>query len=212
MAIDVDTIMRLPTRKKILILTGVIAVLIALFIYLLYVPQYKKYTGLNGKLDKLRAELEVQKKVVTALPKFRREAKELEEKFNTALKELPDKKEIPSLLTNISQLAQESGLQITLFQPQKEIAMDFYEEIPVKIKLYGGYHDLATFFDRVANLSRIVNIKDLTIGEATLEGEMVKLNSACTAITFRFIEKVAEPAKGKGKKGKKEQKKEEMQP
>ena len=75
--------------------------------------------------------------------------------------------------------------------------MDFYEEIPVKIKLSGGYHELALFFDKVANLSRIVNIKDLAISEANIYGDKVNLNSSCTAITFRFIEKSQEAPKAK---------------
>ena len=197
MAIDVDTILKLPTQKKILILAGIIGILAFLYFYLLYFPQYKKYTELQSEVQKLSSDFEEQKKIASTLPKFKREAQELEQLFNAALKELPDKKEIPSLLMNISQMAQESGLQITLFQPQKENVMDFYEEIPVKIKLSGGYHELALFFDKVANLSRIVNIKDLAISEANIYGDKVNLNSSCTAITFRFIEKSQEAPKAK---------------
>jgi len=196
-AIDVDTILKLPTQKKILILAGIIGILAFLYFYLLYFPQYKKYTELQSEVQKLSSDFEEQKKIASTLPKFKREAQELEQLFNAALKELPDKKEIPSLLMNISQMAQESGLQITLFQPQKENVMDFYEEIPVKIKLSGGYHELALFFDKVANLSRIVNIKDLAISEANIYGDKVNLNSSCTAITFRFIEKSQEAPKAK---------------
>ena len=207
MAVDFDTILKLPIQKKILFLAGIIVVLLVLLVYLFTIPQYNKYKDLQDKVEKLKSELEEQKKITSVLPKFRKESQELEQKFTAALKELPEKKEIPLLLMNISQLAQESGLQITLFQPQKEVLMDFYEEIPVKIKLYGGYHELAAFFDKVANLSRIVNIKDLTIGDVTLESDRVKLTSSCTAITFRFVEKGSDAAKVK--KAKKKVKKEE---
>ena len=207
MAVDFDTILKLPIQKKILFLAGIIIVLLVLLVYLFTIPQYNKYKDLQDKVEKLKSELEEQKKITSVLPKFRKESQELEQKFTAALKELPEKKEIPLLLMNISQLAQESGLQITLFQPQKEVLMDFYEEIPVKIKLYGGYHELAAFFDKVANLSRIVNIKDLTIGDVTLESDRVKLTSSCTAITFRFVEKGSDAAKVK--KAKKKVKKEE---
>lgn len=207
MAVDFDTILKLPIQKKILFLAGIIIVLLVLLVYLFTIPQYNKYKDLQDKVEKLKSELEEQKKITSVLPKFRKESRELEQKFTAALKELPEKKEIPLLLMNISQLAQESGLQITLFQPQKEVLMDFYEEIPVKIKLYGGYHELAAFFDKVANLSRIVNIKDLTIGDVTLESDRVKLTSSCTAITFRFVEKGSDAAKVK--KAKKKVKKEE---
>ena len=197
MAVDVDTILKLPKQKKILILAGIIGILVFLYFYLFYFPQYNKYTELQSQVQKLTSDFEEQKKIAVTLPKFKREAQELEQLFNAALKELPDKKEIPSLLMNISQMAQESGLQITLFQPQKENAMEFYEEIPVKIKLSGGYHELALFFDKVANLSRIVNIKDLTISDANIDRDKVNLNSSCTAVTFRFIEKSQEAPKAK---------------
>jgi len=196
-AVDVDTILKLPKQKKILILAGIIGILVFLYFYLFYFPQYNKYTELQSQVQKLTSDFEEQKKIAVTLPKFKREAQELEQLFNAALKELPDKKEIPSLLMNISQMAQESGLQITLFQPQKENAMEFYEEIPVKIKLSGGYHELALFFDKVANLSRIVNIKDLTISDANIDRDKVNLNSSCTAVTFRFIEKSQEAPKAK---------------
>ena len=205
MAIDLDTVLTLPRQRKLLILVGTLALIVAIFVYLLYLPQYRKYTSLEEQIGKFRADLEAQKKISANLPKFKREAAVLEQQFELALKELPDTKEIPSLLTNISQLGRESGLQITLFQPQKEVPMDFYEEIPVKIKLYGSYRDMASFFEKVANLSRIVNIRDLSMSDATMEGEKVNLKVACTAVTFRFIEKGPETAQAK--KEKKEKKK-----
>jgi type IV pilus assembly protein PilO len=188
-AIDIDTILKMPTQKKVLLLVGSIVVVVGLLVYLVTLPEYNKYTNLKNQVDKLKSDLGEQKKIISVLPKFRKESRELEQKFTAALKELPEKKEIPLLLMNISQLAQESGLQITLFQPQKEALMDFYEEIPVKVNLCGGYHNLAAFFDKVANLSRIVNIKYLTIGDVTLEGDKVNLNASCMAVTFRFVEK-----------------------
>lgn len=209
MAIDLETIQNLPLQKKILLLIGVIIILIALLTYLVTIPTHEKYKGLKNQEEKLKVELTELKKVTSVLPKFRKEYQELEQKFTAALKELPEKREIPSLLMNISQLAQESGLQITLFQPQKENIIDFYEEIPVKLKLYGGFHDLAIFFDKLANLSRIVNIKDISIGEATIDKDKVKLHTSCTAITFRFVEEKVEATKGKKPKRKKVVKEEE---
>ena len=75
--------------------------------------------------------------------------------------QLPDKKEIPQLLTTISSLGKESGLNFLLFRPKPEVPKEFYAEIPVEIQVEGSYHEVASFFSRVGNLDRIVNITNV---------------------------------------------------
>ena len=81
-----------------------------------------------------------------------------------------------------------------LFEPKKEIQKEFYEEIPVAINVNGGYHDVGAFFDRIANLSRIVNIKDIRMAPAGGG----RLKTSCTAVTYKFRkEQPADKKKGK---------------
>ncbi len=118
--------------------------------------------------------------------------------FKIAKMALPEKSEIPSLLTGISASGHQAGLEFLLFQPKAEEKKGFYAEIPVSIKVKGNYHFIATFFDKVARLFRIVNITDIRM---RAEPGTNTLNASCTAVTYRFIE--AESGKKKGKKGKK---------
>ncbi len=113
------------------------------------------------------------------------------------MKALPDKKEIPSLLTNITESGKDAGLEFLLFQPKPEINKDFYAEIPVSIKVAGNYHNVGLFFDKVSRLSRIVNIKDIVMA-TTREGK--GLNTSCTAVTYRFVETEEKDAANKAKK------------
>ncbi len=128
---------------------------------------------------------------------YRSKMKAAEAEFQLALKALPEKKEIPSLLTNISRSGQSSGLEFLLFQPQKNVQKEFYDEIPVAIQVDGNYHNVATFFAKVAQLSRIVNIRNIHIGWGAL-----KLRTKCTAVTYRFVEKVEQKETKKKKKKK----------
>ena len=122
--------------------------------------------------------------------------------FKSAMKALPEKEEIPSLLTSISRSGQDVGLEFLEFTPKAEVRKEFYAEIPVSIKVQGGYHDLAIFFDKVARLSRIVNIKNISMGRGKGGQE---LNTSCTAVTYKFIEP-APKKPGKKKKKKKKRK------
>ena len=182
--------------QRILIFSGVFIAIIAIFVFLLYKPKLAKISNLKSQLKKLEQKLVVAKKNAANLKTFQKKMQEAEVQFKTAMRALPEKEEIPSLLTSISRSGQDVGLEFLLFQPKSEVRKEFYAEIPVAMQVVGGYHDLAIFFDKVARLSRIVNIKNIEMGRAK---DSVDLNTSCTAVTYKFVE----PAPPKKKKNKK---------
>jgi len=107
------------------------------------------------------------------------------------LRQLPGETEIPSLIVDISQTGLASGLQEKLFQPQAEIPRDFYAEKPIKIRLTGGYHEIANFVSGVAALPRIVTLHDINItpdGTDTFDDLSIEV----TAKTYRYLDEEAD--------------------
>ncbi len=170
---------------RILICVATFIVITGSFVYFLYLPKFEKLDQLNSDYKNLEKRLASAKKKAAQLNKYREKMKLAEAKYKIAMKALPDKKEIPSLLTDITESGKEAGLEFLLFQPESEINKDFYAEIPVSIKVAGNYHNVGLFFDKVSRLSRIVNIKDIVM--ATPRGGDL-LNTSCTAVTYRFVE------------------------
>jgi type IV pilus assembly protein PilO len=208
MQFSLDTILALDRTKKILILAGVLVLLAALYLWLLFLPAQKTIQQLDKKLSKLLDKKAEQEAIVQNLAAFKREYKHLELSLNQAMAQLPDKKEIPSLLENISNLGRESGLEVSLFKPGPQKPKDFYAEVPVDIKLVGSYPNLLTFFHSVGNLPRIVNISDLSIVKGKAGSLPSSLDTACKATTYKFLEESERPAEGedgKRAKGKKSQ-------
>jgi len=144
--INVDSIVKLPRVQKIAILVGAVVVLIGLYWFLLYKGHSEKLEAQRTILTKKQQELHEQKVILANLPKFRQETEEMKAKRQVALKQLPNKKDIDKLLKDISYHAIESGLDILLFKPAKEVKKNFYAEIPVELKLSGTYHDFGLFF------------------------------------------------------------------
>ena len=191
--------------QRILIFASVFVLIIVGFVFLLYKPKLADITKLKKELDGLEKKLVVAKKNAADLEKFQAMMEEAEVQFKKAMKALPEKEEIPSLLTSISRSGQDVGLEFLLFEPKTELRKEFYAEIPVAMQVVGGYHDLAIFFDKVARLSRIVNIKNISMGRIK---NSQKLNTSCTAVTYKFVEPLPqEPSKKKKKSRKKKKKK-----
>ncbi|MBW2592372.1 MAG: type 4a pilus biogenesis protein PilO [Deltaproteobacteria bacterium] len=194
-----EKIEKFSKLQRILIGGITFVVLIGAFVYFSYIPRHKEINQLESKQEMLAQKLNKAKINAQKINAYRIKMKEAEAEFKIARKALPEKKEIPSLLANISRSGQDSGLKFLLFQPEKESKKDFYAEIPISIKVIGNYHNVAIFFDRVSSLSRIVNIKNIRM---VPRKENEKLLTVCTAMTYKFIEKPPEKKADKKKKKK----------
>jgi len=187
--------------QRIIVSVVFFVVIAGIFIYFLYWPKFEKINSLKKQLTNLEQKLSTAKRNAADLKKFQAKMKEAEAQFNMAMKKLPEKEEIPSLLTAISDSGQQVGLEFLLFEPKKEKKKEFYAELPVAISLRGDYHNLAIFFDKVARLNRIVNITNIQMTRAKGKGKAAgELAAKCTAVTYKFID---EPPKKKKKKRRK---------
>ncbi len=197
-----EKVEKLKMIHRILILVGTIVLLAGIFVALVYIPKSKEITRLNKEIAGLEKKINQAKIKARTLKKFEAEQVEVGAQFREALKLLPNKREIPTLLRSITQLGSDANLEFLLFSPKKEKARDFYLEIPVSMEVSGTYHDVATFFDKVGRMKRIVNILDISM--KPIKERSTNLTTKCNAVTYRFKRKVDEKTKtGKNKKKKK---------
>ncbi len=191
MAITLETIVKLPTSRKIVILVVLIAAVVGLFFYLIYWPNLEVLKKKKAEVEVLERQVRELRTVAANMKRFQEEAVKLREELRVAILQLPTSKEIPSLLSNISQLGKDSGLEFLLFKPIGEINKEFYAEIPVEIRVKGTYNNVAVFFDKVGKLPRIVNISEVSMDTAKEVLGRWEINTSCTATTFKFIDKEA---------------------
>lgn len=189
MAITFDNLLKLSTLKKILILIGILFLISGVYYYFFYMPKQKEINMLEDKLGRLQEDLSKKQVIVKRLAEFKEEVARLNEELAMLLVQLPNKKEIPDLLSNISRLGKETGLDFLLFKPKSEVEQDFYAEIPVDIKVLGSFHNVAAFFDKISKLSRIVNMTNISMTKPVISGREVHLTTSCMATTFKFLGK-----------------------
>jgi type IV pilus assembly protein PilO len=174
---------KMPVR--IAIFVGTLVVLGALFAYLVYLPKTEEITRTEQNVEQLSRRLITVKRTAADREKFEEEYRNVSAQLTDALRILPDSKEIPSLLTNVTKLGNQAGLKFLLFNPQAERPRDFYKEIPVSIRVEGSYHDVAKFFDSVGRMDRIVNILDVSMKPT--QALSTTLITSCQAVTYQFI-------------------------
>ncbi|HEY4745130.1 MAG TPA: type 4a pilus biogenesis protein PilO [Desulfuromonadaceae bacterium] len=186
---QVEKILKLPTKQKILILVLTVLIEGAALVWFLYVPKYQEGAKLQADLAKLQAEIDDKTRIANNLPRLRAEYEQLSKELAQALTELPNSKEIPSLLTSITTLGKNAGLDFLKFQPKPEAPKDFYAEVPVDITVSGSYFSVANFFAAVANIPRIINITNVAFSDIRNVNNRMMTKVSCLATTFRFLDK-----------------------
>jgi len=186
-----DKIGKLAKLHKILLCLGLFVLLVGPFVYFSFVPKNSKISALKKEHTTLETRLAIAEAKANQLKFYQDKLKDAELEFKIVMKKLPEKKEIPALLSSVSQSGRDAGLEFLLFQPEPEQNKDFYAEIPVSIVVTGNYHNVALFFDKVARLSRIVNIDDIKMASSKGNTDLI---TSCKAVTYRFVETKPENA------------------
>jgi type IV pilus assembly protein PilO len=176
----------LAPRIKLGIAVGIILLPLVIFYFAYFQQKNEKIQNLNQQKVTLKKQIESVKLKAANLAKFKKELEEAEEQFLETSILLPKESEIPKLLTDISALGRNAGLDFLTFKPLADIPKDFYAEIPVTINVRGPYHNMGYFFDQVSKLARIVSVSNVKMSSPKKEGGEMLLNSDCQLVTYRF--------------------------
>jgi type IV pilus assembly protein PilO len=196
----VDNILERPGKQKLAILAVTIILITALYYSFLYSPRADELAKLTDSVEIAQNEKMVKTQKTSNLPRLRKDLQQLDGDLKKAVAQLPDKREIAELLSNISAKAQQVGLDVLLFRPRPEAFQDFYAEVPVDITVKGNFHNTVSFFDEVGRMNRLVNIDQIGFKNPTVNGDNIVLETTSVATAFRFLDeaerrKVAEDKK-----------------
>ena len=202
-----DNLLERPGKQKVAILGVTIILISALYYSFMYSPRADEVAKLADSVEIAQNEKMVKTQKSANLVRLRKELQQLDADLKRALAQLPEKREIPDLLSTISGKAQQAGLDVVLFRPRPETFQDFYAEVPVDIAVKGNFHNTVNFFDEVGRLDRLVNINNIGFKNPTVTGDRIMLETTSVATAFRFLndaerKKVAEE-KAKAAKAKK---------
>ena len=186
-------------RSKLGIALLLLAVPVIIYLYVIltfYIPEKSRLTEQKIKLE---SELGTVRTKASTLQQLEKELSETKEMFSSKAALLPETKEIPKLLKDISSLGTAAGLEFLSFKPMPDVPKDFYEEIPISISLKGAYHSIGHFFDSVSKLERIVSVGDMKVHTPTRENNEMTLKADCQLLTYRFTnEEISKPRASAG--------------
>lgn len=172
-----------PLLPKIFACLAVVAVVSALGWFLWLSGYLDSLRAAEAQEDQLKQEYRQKLAQAVNLDELRKQKELVTQYVRQLEKQLPSKAEMDALLSDINQAGVGRGLQFELFKPGQTELKDYYAELPISVRVSGGYHEIASFAADIANLSRIVTLNNVAI--TNKDGKLV-LES--TVKTFRYLD------------------------
>ncbi len=203
--LDLKTLADWPLPSKLVALALLCVALIAAGWWFDWRDGMETLDATKQKEVELRGVFTTKKNQAINLEAYKKQLVDIEQAFGALLKQLPNKQEMDALITDVNQAGLGRGLQFELFRPEAETVSEFYAETPIRVKVTGGYHDLAAFVSDVSKLSRIVTMQNISMVPAK-DGV---LNMDAIVKTYRYLDDeelisrkkaVTAEQKGKGKR------------
>ncbi|MCG2720691.1 MAG: type 4a pilus biogenesis protein PilO [Thermodesulfovibrionales bacterium] len=179
----------LPLPVKILITIAPAILIVAVVLFLFVLPKNKEIKALEKKIAVQENQIAVDQVKVAKLPELTLENERLGKRLEELKQQLPEEKEVSTLLKQVSDLCISSGQKVQLWQPaqKKTHSSGIVYEIPVKVELSGSYHNLGYFFGSITKLNRIVNISDIRLSDPKPDKGVAVMKMAFTATTFSSV-------------------------
>jgi len=149
-------------------------------------PERVELESRRARLAAVEAEVAQAQATAARLAAYEREVADLELALLETTAVIPDEKDPQDVLRHLYQLASESALNLSSWKPGEVVNRSQYSEWPITLGFEGRYHDLGIFFDRVAAMSRLMSVSNLSIKADATPGGAGTVTASCVATTFVF--------------------------
>jgi type IV pilus assembly protein PilO len=191
----IERAIKAPLGAKVGVVGAAIALLVVLNYFVVGMNLGPSISEVEQKIrtaqqEQARLDKEYIEKTAIAnnLNQFRREKELLEQQLREALAELPEEKKIEDLLELFQDRALKAGLKIGSIEPKAPVAERFYAKIPIPMTVTGNYHEIATFFDSLGRMRRIVNVSDVSLGDPKDVNGKIVLSGKFLVTAFMFVD------------------------
>lgn len=190
------------SRRIRMILVGVAVLLVAVMAwFFLLSPMRGDIASLETQIEQQTTELSAAKVQLAQAQATREEGNKNQARLLELAKMMPTAEEIPSLLLQIQDLADQSGIDFVAITPSDTVASEVgdYRGLALDLEFSGTYFNVSDFIYRAENMvagpGRLLAIKDLDLqtGEAP-EGGNVSPELNVNMTLYAFLAGGGEPA------------------
>jgi Tfp pilus assembly protein PilO len=195
-------------RRDIYILIGLgVVVIIVAWYFLMISPKRDELSQVAQDRDGEKRQYETDKARLERLPEERSAALQAEEDLLKINKLVPIDEQVPSLIIELQQSADQAGIDFVKIAPQPAVSSGDNTIVPMEISVEGRFFDVNDFLYRVENYARLegsdVNVSGRLVSVVTLsleEGEFLEWPNVTANLGVNtYMTEVAPPSNTAGR-------------
>jgi len=179
------SIAKTPRIYRIALMLALTVAAFAGVYFTLLVPQFDQKRFFTGEYQNAKQELDRLTAMKANFEKSQKEYIRLQENLERVLVQMPEEKDVPNLLRQVSFVSQEAKLRVKFFEPKPLQPKEFYVELPFELRYSGGYHNAGYFFDGVRKLDRIIHLANFSL-ESKIVASKLTVEGSCLAKTYVY--------------------------
>ncbi|MCK6263168.1 type 4a pilus biogenesis protein PilO [Vibrio sp. ZSDE26] len=188
--LDLDEITEWPMLPQLGALLLLLVLLQAAAGWFYIMPKVERLDALKHQEHVLKSTLRIKANKVATLPKLRVQLDELQERYDYLMRQLPEQKELASMLASVNEFGLKNSLTFTRIDWGQKQNQEFLYRLPLNIELTGSYNDIGHFSEAIANSPRIIVLEDIDWQRVSQESST--LHFRVRAYTYQFKSEVSD--------------------
>ncbi len=178
---------KLTSTAKIAVVSGVLVLGAAAYYFLFFDDLSQSIDRARTQEKSLHADLATARQNEFAYQRDLAELTERQQRQNQLAKVLPNSTEYPAFLSSLQSVSNISGITLSAWAPQPEVAEKFYARVPMRLDVVGRFHQIAKFFYGVGQLDRIINMENISMTEPKEVDKDYVVKVTALATAFRAL-------------------------
>jgi len=186
MSIIQDKLNKLNPKHMTLLLLVVPVLLIAVFVWFIFLPFLKEKSDLEAAIRNTQSGISQSQVMERKIVELRGANAKLQQEFKVVAERLPSSEEDLVLQDRIKGLITESGLAIKTWSPGKKEndPTGLYSMTSINVEIAGSYHELGRLMEGIDRMTRMLSVTDLKMSEGKIEGKKMVIPVKFTLIAY----------------------------
>lgn len=181
-----DKLKKINPKHATMLFFLVPVVMIAAFIYVVYLPYQKSNSALEQSIQQNESEISKSQVMQRKLAELKAANIKLQEDLKSATAILPGAEEAAKLPDTVTDMIKTLGLTFKSASPGQKIAgpSGLYSETPIVVEFSGSYHDVGKFMEGIDNITRLVSVSDFNMSSAIMDGRRMNIPVKMTILAY----------------------------
>ena len=171
--------MKLTPQQKLIAAGAGFALVVVIAAVVLIVPQLGRLSDLSAQLEQSEDDISSARLLLERRQAVKGRSAETEAQVLRLANEVPDSPELPALIMELQDVANQSGLEFSTLTPQEPFVGDYddseddetalYSSIRVTMAVTGTWQDCVDLLQRLRRITRQLRINSFEVGRADIE-------------------------------------------